>query len=1112
MADEFRIEGCHGTIAEQKDEAFYDDRSDASDDEEKGKIKFPKRLYGREKELDSLERLYGGMLTAFDGNNRDDNSQVVFLSGYSGVGKSTLIKEFVKQLRSSKNLNTENNSSSIIYGAGKYSEQNSASSPFFAIIEVLETLANELCETKDSSDIANEQRQKVWESIRQSELIGPGKEGDAILRATFPVLTPLLDSCMDTNGKGATGDSAVHSTMSAIKECTLQLFCAICRALDNPMIIFLDDLQWADEASFDMLNVLLTSSELQNLMFICAYRSNEVDVEHSFSKLMDNVSKGDESVEKMELFSLSPTSITAFIADSVKKEEDDAEVQELSSAVYQTTMGNIFFTKQALEELVRKNILFYDMMCFEWRWVVTKVELANNMSADVVESVLGKIRDLPEEIQELLSLMAYIPNALDVPTLKALMCHNGATYEESQVKDLLQQSSDEGMLLLVSPNWIFAHDRIRQASLKFASEKSDSEETLLHISSVLLAEGSDREWCQYVAVDILNSLPVEKTDCYELVKLNVKVSHLAKNSGALGKENALLRKGLESLKSSGRTWTGNSYEITLKLYDALLVSEYSSGAYDAARAAIDEVIKNAKTPDEKLIAYSHRILCLTSETSDFGKGAEIGLEILTKYGFDIPLSPTKAVMAKEEMKYKLALRNRSISCLTTLPIKDDPLLDLCQQLNLCALYSGKLDVMKLMNWKIIQYVLKKGSMSSNLAPILGVFALLHVKQNDVKKANEFASATQALSLQIRDDKQNHAQAVMCVSLAMCLLQPFSSLTSPFLQSYKDFKLMGEVEMSLNGLNGYVQCFFGAGCELGPIFESKLLVVEEYCRNLGRQSSLILFSMFRQFALNLRKPSDNPSKLIGEAFNEEQVLSELEGSAHFQTLRDSSSLRVQLAFVFWNEEDMIDLLKILETYPLQDQFVARLHNRLAFTGLAAFAMCHRKDCASYKALGEKCLGHFKFLSKSGSVNARPVYLFLKSMKSPSRDAFREAIESCAEGKFVNLEAMINERYAAFLRKENDEAASNECLTDAYFLYQEWGAHAKALQLSKDHDFLKKSKRRKARSSAHTVGSNHVTASSTVSATSDEATPKKAFSFNSTSKQRKVILMKNSGKKK
>lgn len=159
-------------------------------------------------------------------------------------------------------------------------------------------------------------------------------------------------------------------------------------------------------------------------------------------------------------------------------------------------------------------------------------------------------------------------------------------------------------------------------------------------------------------------------------------------------------------------------------------------------------------------------------------------------------------------------------------------------------------------------------------------------------------------------------------------------------------------MSLNGIHGYCQCFIAAGCELGPLFESKLLVVEDYCKTTERQSSLILFSMFRQFALNLRKPFENPSKLIGDVFNEEKVLRELEGSARFQTLRDSSSLRLQLAFVFWNEADMVELLRILETYPLQDQFVARLQNRLAFTGLAAFAMCHKKGCDSFKELGEK----------------------------------------------------------------------------------------------------------------------------------------------------------------
>ena len=109
------------------------------------------------------------------------------------------------------------------------------------------------------------------------------------------------------------------------------------------------------------------------------------------------------------------------------------------------------------------------------------------------------------------------------------------------------------------------------------------------------------------------------------------------------------------------------------------------GAYDAARANINKVILNAKTPDEKLNAYTHRILCLTNETSEYGKGLEAGLKILSKYGIDIPLSPSKAMMAKGLMKYKLALRNRSISCLTSFPIKHDPLLALCKELNVCAL-------------------------------------------------------------------------------------------------------------------------------------------------------------------------------------------------------------------------------------------------------------------------------------------------------------------------------------------------------------------------------------------------------------------------------------------
>lgn len=144
-----------------------------------------------------------------------------------------------------------------------------------------------------------------------------------------------------------------------------------------------------------------------------------------------------------------------------------------------------------------------------------------------------------------------------------------------------------------------------------------------------------------------------------------------------------------------------------------------------------------------------------------------------------------------------------------------------------------------------------------------------------------------------------------------------------------------------------------------------------------------------------------------------------------------------------------------------------------------------------------------------MNARPVYLFLKSMKNPCSDAFVKAIDACRDGHFVNLEAMLNERYAAFLIKNNDEVASKDCIINAYFLYQDWGAHAKALQLSKEHEYLKSSKRKKTRSFANTVTSAPKSVSSSVSNEAEDLSPQKriSFSFNTTLKQTKMIYDKN-----
>jgi len=258
---------------------------------------------------------------------------------------------------------------------------------------------------------------------------------------------------------------------------------------------------------------------------------------------------------------------------------------------------------------------------------------------------------------------------------------------------------------------------------------------------------------------------------------------------------------------------------------------------------------------------------------------------------------------------------------------------------------------------------------------------------------------------------------------------------------------------------------------------------------------------RQFTLNLRKRTEKPTEFLGDAFNEEEELSKMNESARKQSLRDSSAARLQLAFVFWNEETMADMLRILSDYPMQDVFVARLHSRLCFVGLASFALAQREDCKSFTDLGKACLRHFEHLTKQGSVNAKPVYLFLLAVKNQSRESFTNAIAAASEACMIHLEAMAKERYAVFLTRENDEDAAREYLVSSYWAYQDWGAHAKALALSEQHHYLKHATRKGASSLSRSVTASERSAKAKGDLTA-------MYTFNTTFRRSSRILVKKS----
>ena len=629
--DPYHIDGLHGTLAPLSCQEHYDTRSGDN-------LVFDDNLVGRGAELEMLQGVYYGAHDKADANSTCGSiNNVVFIGGYSGVGKSSLIRHFVDGIKQSADAGP------ILYGEGKfqsnYSQSGNMNVPFSAFHDLLACLVSEL----ESAGLAGE----VRAAICSSEDLSGGSDGGRVLKKTWPLLSGLLgadddlrsSTNSDTDDAEATleaqnrlsTDVSSTITMTAVKEYTLSFLTLICESIktgtqlnDNSndtqkpsalnqrqhrlVIFFLDDLQWADSPSLELLQHLLSdvSPIMENIMFLCAYRSNEVDDNHSLMRIIREVTTLKVGVENhdstpdgkrmndtnidsyygrnnnnsipqnIELHPLSPVIIQQFLANTLSK--DPSDVTKLSQVIYKKTMGNIFYVRQAVEELVRKNALYYDNICFEWMFAESSSDLLEEyISDDVVDSVKGKIGMLDEMLRQVLIVMGYIPNALDVNVLNQLLQSIGKEVAYDELILLLNLGVDEGMLLLSSESglYIFAHDKIRQASRESIGNE-ERDEMLLELAEFLLDMYDDNdetntEWCLYLAVSYLNSFePGSKTDALDLAKLNLKVAACARKRGDMDREYLLLSHSLKCLHSASKVW--GEYNLTLEIYNRLINS------------------------------------------------------------------------------------------------------------------------------------------------------------------------------------------------------------------------------------------------------------------------------------------------------------------------------------------------------------------------------------------------------------------------------------------------------------------------------------------------------------------------------------------------------------
>jgi len=340
-----------------------------------------------------------------------------------------------------------------------------------------------------------------------------------------------------------------------------------------------------------------------------------------------------------------------------------------------------------------------------------------------------------------------------------------------------------------------------------------------------------------------------------------------------------------------------------------------------------------------------------------------------------------------------------------------------------------------------------------------------------KLAYAYANAAEKTSEVFREDKVLYYQVQIVLHCGIYpLLRPHRESMDPIINSHRPLLNAGNIDYAIGGGICYAQAWLCAGLPLNsPLLKPKLLLYEEAAIRLQRPTFQLSFSSVRQLVLNLQKSPANPTELKGDAFDEESVLGTLEGNSLRTSRRDTSTLRLFLALIFWDEECMINMLEILSDFAEPDVSTSRTHFRLFVIGLAGFEMGRKKKDKSLIELANECLKYFRKLTKLGSSSATPIYRLIKAVSSPSKSSYDEAISMCHEGRLMHFEAMAYERCGMFLQQEKHTDVSNEYIATSYWLYTDWGATSKANSMMKTYSFLKGMRRpnQRTRSDASSV---------------------------------------------
>ncbi|MGK7919363.1 MAG: AAA family ATPase [Trichodesmium sp.] len=1028
----------------------------------------PEKLYGREQEvkslLDAFERVAnppqtphptkseatsGFPLSKGDGRGIEQGrgSEMILVAGFSGIGKTAVVNEVHKPIVRQRGY----------FIKGKYDQFN-RNIPFSAFVQAFRDLMNNILSESDAS-LANWQA-KILEVV--------GENGEVIINV-IPELEQII-------GKQPPVPQLSGNAAQNRFNLLFSKFVCLFATKDHPLVIFLDDLQWGDMASLNLLKVLMGKSEASHLLVLGAYRDNEVFPAHPFMLTLEEIQKQGTTLNTLLLKPLDEININHLVAETLLCSTKIAT--PLSQLIYQKTGGNPFFTTQFLHGLYQDGWITFDSETRYWQCNLTQVrQLA--LTDNVVTFMVERLRKLPEQTQNILKLAACIGNRFDLETL-AMVCE----YSEAEIATDLWGALQEGFVIpesetykffqgnqLVEKNvdrvrvgYGFLHDRVQQAAYALIPERQ-KQRTHYHIGQLLLQKIplEAKEERIFELVNQLNygtALITEQQEQDELAKLNLIACRKARNSTAYQAGVEYAKTGLALLGEKG--WQ-RQYEISRKFHE--LGAELASlcGDFPAMEKLIETAMVRIHSLPEQVNIYRIKIQA-NGYQNQLIEAITVAQQFLEQFDITFPENPSEEEIQQAIVEVEQLTRDKSIEELTNLPMMIDgekrAIVQIASSIMATAYILGS-PLFPLLVALAVKLSIQSGNIPASVFAYVCYSVVACFMLQDVNTGVKFGQLAFQLLAKF-DDKTIKPEVLDVLGGFILHRKSHIKETLPVLkEGYLTALEVGNMEFAGYNINKF--CLNSIFC--GYPMMSLEREIRNYCNGLIQLNQLTAANYCQnswQAVLNLLGLAENPTILSGEVLQETEFLekllsaNDLFGLCYFYLyklilcyqfeefaaaqnhalevkrylmagagtvgepvfyLYDSLALLVQLSS---ESEGISEILEQVEQNQIQLQE--------KWANYAPMNHQHKADLVA----AEKC----RVLGEKAEAIA----------------LYDRAIYGAKENEYLQEEALANELTAKFYLNWGKEKVAASYMQEAYYCYARWEAIAKTKQLEQTYPQL------------------------------------------------------------